>query len=129
MISFDIQTLADSDDTEPPETFYVNVSPVRTAIVNTPRLEITICGGSYKQLFSENNVQAFLLCCCCCCLVILGCPNLTNPVNGVVMQTGTAVGDTATYTCSSGYILDGASTRTCGSDGQWTADVPRCLGK
>ena len=51
--SFDIQTLADSDDTEPPETFYVNVSPVRTAIVNTPRVQITICGGTNN--FSQKN--------------------------------------------------------------------------
>ena len=45
VISFDIQTTADSDDTEPQETFFLNVSPVRTAVVLTPRVPITICGG------------------------------------------------------------------------------------
>ena len=46
-ITFDIQTVADSDDTEPPETFFVTVSPVRTIIVSTPRVEITICGSKW----------------------------------------------------------------------------------
>ena len=44
-ISFDIQIIADSDDTEPPEIFSVRVTPVRTAIVLTPQINITICGG------------------------------------------------------------------------------------
>ena len=61
-ISFDIQTTADSDDTEPPETFFLNVSPVRTAIVLTPRVPITICGGSHvvcntSLLFSTSFLQ------------------------------------------------------------------------
>ena len=52
--SFDIQIVADSDDTEPPETFFVNVSPVRTAIINTPRVEITICGGTNNFSLGKN---------------------------------------------------------------------------
>ena len=50
VISFDIQTTADSDDTEPPETFFLNVSPVRTAIVLTPPVPITICGGMNHEI-------------------------------------------------------------------------------
>ena len=55
-ITFDVQTVADSDDTEPPETFFVNVSPVRTAIVNTPRVQITICGGT-NNFSLQNNIK------------------------------------------------------------------------
>ena len=54
--SFSIQTLADSDDAEPLETFYVNVSPVRTAIVNTPQVQITICGGT-NNFSMKINIQ------------------------------------------------------------------------
>ncbi|CAI8051656.1 hypothetical protein GBAR_LOCUS28286 [Geodia barretti] len=73
VISFDIQTTADSDDTEPQETFFLNVSPVRTAIVLTPRVPITICGVTQD----------------------IRCPDLTDPANGMVMVAGTSPGDAA----------------------------------
>ncbi|CAI8033445.1 CUB and sushi domain-containing protein 1, partial [Geodia barretti] len=104
-ISFDIQTTADGDDTEPPETFFLNVSPVRTAIVLTPRVPITICGATQD----------------------IRCPDLTDPANSMVMVAGTTPGDAATYTCNEGYKLDGVSTRTCGPDGQWSPEEPKCL--
>ena len=44
-IPFDVQVIQDNDDSEPPEIFYINVSPVRTAIVLTERVAVTICGG------------------------------------------------------------------------------------
>ena len=44
-ISFDVQVIQDNDDLEPPEIFYINVSPVRTAIVQPERIAVRICGG------------------------------------------------------------------------------------
>ena len=54
------------------------------------------------------------------------CPALEAPANGDVRVSGFNVGDTAVYTCDVNYQLDGRSTRTCGSDGQWTGEAPTC---
>ena len=32
-------------------------------------------------------------------------------------------GDTCTYTCDDGYMLDGDMTVTCGDDGSWSDDT------
>ncbi|XP_044067408.1 complement receptor type 1-like [Siniperca chuatsi] len=37
------------------------------------------------------------------------------------------VGDSMTFTCSEGFQLDGAQQITCGPDGQWEPQPPRCL--
>ena len=41
------------------------------------------------------------------------CPDPANIVNGMVTFTGNSVGDTATYTCNSGFELIGSMTTTC----------------
>ena len=57
------------------------------------------------------------------------CGNLTDPANGQVDQTtGTAVGQTATYSCNTGYNLVGNSTRTCQATGNWSEGAPTCQG-
>ena len=34
----------------------------------------------------------------------------------------------ATYTCDTGYTLNGGITRTCESDGMWSGSPPTCRG-
>ena len=34
-----------------------------------------------------------------------------------------------TYLCNVGYWMSGTSVITCGSDGLWDAEVPKCLRK
>ena len=41
-------------------------------------------------------------------------------------MTGRATGDTATYTCNTGFQLMGAGTVTCQSDGKWSDPPPTC---
>ena len=41
------------------------------------------------------------------------CPAPVDIDNGVMTFTGDSVGDTATYTCDSGFELIGAETTTC----------------
>ena len=53
-IPFDVQVIQD-DDTEPQETFFINVSPVRTVIVLTERVAVTICGG-ILMLFTISKI-------------------------------------------------------------------------
>ena len=58
------------------------------------------------------------------------CGNLTHPANGQVNHTaGTTFEQTAFYTCNTGYILVGGSTRTCqatGASGIWSGSAPTC---
>lgn len=53
------------------------------------------------------------------------CPDLKPPENGEVQFT-TKIGDTATYTCSDGYILSGNSMRLCLPGGIWNGTEPVC---
>ena len=48
-----------------------------------------------------------------------------DPDNGRV-DYETTLGSTATYTCNTGYQLDGDSTRTCQSDETWSGSAPTC---
>ena len=41
------------------------------------------------------------------------CPDPVGIANGMVTFTGNSVGDTATYTCNSGFELIGSATVTC----------------
>jgi len=41
-------------------------------------------------------------------------------------QDQTLMGATVTYTCNTGYTLNGSSMRTCQADGTWTGSDPTC---
>ena len=56
-------------------------------------------------------------------------PNSSGTVtisNGVVTYDGVTFGSTATLTCNSGYEQAGG-TRTCRSDGFWSAGIQSCV--
>ena len=60
-------------------------------------------------------------------LAVVDCGNLNDPDNGqVIHATVTTFGQTATYSCNSGYNLVGDSTRTCQAEGEWSGSVPTC---
>ena len=44
------------------------------------------------------------------------CPDPVAPANGGMSFSGNDVGDTATYTCDSGFELTGEATATCTED-------------
>ena len=44
---------------------------------------------------------------------VVQCPDPIDIVNGMVIFTGNFVGDTATYTCNSGFELIGDEMTTC----------------
>ena len=65
----------------------------------------------------------------CFFLAAVNCGNLIDPANGQVDHTaGTTVGQTATYSCNTGYNLVGDSTRTCQAEGDWSGNAPICEG-
>ena len=55
---------------------------------------------------------------------------LSAPAFGSVRVTGRRPGDTATYTCNTGFELIGPMTRTCEETGpgeaDWDEDAPIC---
>ena len=62
-------------------------------------------------------------------LIVVDCGSLTDPGNGSVTHTaGTTFGQTATYSCNTGYNLVGDSTRTCQATGVWSGSAPTCEG-
>ena len=64
-----------------------------------------------------------------CILTAVDCGTLTDPASGRVNHTaGTAFGQTATYSCNTGYNLVGSSTRTCQAIGLWSGSAPTCTG-
>ncbi len=58
------------------------------------------------------------------------CGPLDVPSHGQVnLGTGTTTFNSlAYYSCDSCSIIDGVSTRVCGSDGQWSPPAPTCEG-
>ena len=59
-------------------------------------------------------------------LTAVNCGILANPANGQVSHTaGTTLGQTATYSCNTGYNLVGGNIRTCQAMG-WSENAPTC---
>ena len=66
---------------------------------------------------------------CVSLLKVVDCGVPTNPTNGHVSHTGgTTFGQTATYSCNTGYRLLGGSIRTCQATRRWSASAPTCQG-
>ncbi len=57
------------------------------------------------------------------------CPTLVAPANGNVSQGANEYGDTAVYSCNTGFTLIGVRIRTCLDGGQWSGNAPVCEGK
>ena len=57
----------------------------------------------------------------------MDCGALTDPANGQVSHPdGTTFGQTATYSCNTGFNIVGDSTRTCEATGDWSGSAPTC---
>ena len=64
----------------------------------------------------------------------MDCGLLPNITNGMLSynpqgQDQTLVDATVTYTCDTGYTLNGNSMRTCQTGGAWSGSDPTCDGK
>ena len=56
----------------------------------------------------------------------IDCGDPGTPTNGQRSLSSTTYNSVVTYTCDVGYTLQGASSRTCQADGQWSGSVPQC---
>lgn len=54
------------------------------------------------------------------------CLALASIANGSITAPSLVTGASAVYSCQAGYILAGASTRTCLPDGKWSGTEPVC---
>jgi hypothetical protein len=61
--------------------------------------------------------------------VIANCPALTSPTGGSVSAPTLTFNSVASYSCNAGYLLDGATTRTCQANAQWSGAAPTCAPK
>ena len=52
-----------------------------------------------------------------------------NPLNGQVTFSSTVFNSFASYSCASGFTLDGLNIRTCLASGSWSGVEPTCQGK
>lgn len=57
------------------------------------------------------------------------CGILDAPGVGQVSWTSTFLGGIATYSCFTGYVLDGQAQRTCEANGFWSGQPPVCRRK
>ena len=56
----------------------------------------------------------------------IDCSDPGTPTNGQHSLSSTTYNSVVTYTCDVGYTLQGANSRTCQSNGQWSGSVPQC---
>ena len=57
------------------------------------------------------------------------CGSVDPPKNGEIVDSETietTFNSVIEFMCSNGYMLNGAKSITCQSDGSWSADVPTC---
>lgn len=56
------------------------------------------------------------------------CSVIGAPIYGTVSSSNNNAGSSLQFTCNSGYVLNGPSSRTC-TGGKWTGSHPWCLGR
>ena len=59
----------------------------------------------------------------------IDCGPLLNPVNGTISLMRTTIGSVANYSCDSGFLLMGLSSRICEVNQSWSGDAPVCEGE
>ena len=56
-ISFQVEVLEDGEADEPPEVFFIDVTPVRTVIILTPEIPVIICGSMHANCYVLLAIQ------------------------------------------------------------------------
>ena len=61
--------------------------------------------------------------------IAVDCGTLTSPINGSVAVPTTTYNSVATYSCVTGYELNGDTIRTCQPNGTWSGSDLTCQRK
>ena len=76
---------------------------------------------SYVEMVRYNSIPY------CNSSATVSCPNLEDPEHGTVTTVNYLHVNSATYSCDSGYELDGWWSRKCDiSTGTWKGEAPTC---
>lgn len=59
--------------------------------------------------------------------IVIFCPVLPDPVNGIVSVTTRTVNSLAIYSCNILFGVSGSPLRTCREDGEWDGEEPVCI--
>ncbi len=59
-------------------------------------------------------------------LLVFNCGDLPGPDNGLVTVSIGDFGSNASYTCETGYNLNGDMNRMCQDNGDWSGSAPTC---
>ena len=94
------------------------------AFVNICHSDMLLCDCAVQFLHVavvlSGDIHRVFLC------VAAACGNPGFPENGQTQFSTTTFNSVATYTCDSGYTLQGSNSRTCQASGQWSGSVPQC---
>ena len=94
------------------------------------KLDMNLLSGVKQPWFVKVCISSYFPCCNFCLpFAAVDCGPLIAPTNGTVILTNTTFGSTVTYSCDTGYTLNGGSTRTCQSGRTWSGAAPTCGGK
>ncbi len=90
------------------------------------------CGVGQFQRVSVSGIEWTILLLSIYLFFYTGiCSDLPLLTNGMIYYSegspaNRPVDTMATYSCVTGYTLNGGTTRTCGSDGVWSGSAPTC---
>ena len=58
--------------------------------------------------------------------IVVNCGDPGTPANGNTFITTTTFDSVVNHTCNEGFILNGASQRTCLENSSWSDSLPTC---
>ncbi|KAL4236644.1 hypothetical protein ACF0H5_005029 [Mactra antiquata] len=94
----------------------------QSSIIYTCDVGFTMLGLSTRYCANDGNWTSIPPNC-----IIVDCGAPSSIANGFVDVNNTTYQEIAHYSCNSGYILSGNSSRTCQEDGQWSESEPYCI--
>lgn len=100
---------------------------------------LIVLAQSHYSLLVDLCIHITTICMCVCgpfsCVLlyplytVVRCPVLSAPTNGLVFASSRTPDSQASYSCNSGYVLQGSATRVCLDGGVWSGQAPQCVGK
>ena len=77
----------------------------------------------YNNIVIHNDNVLYIL--------LVSCSSLNNPTNGMINCSlgddgAPTYEDTCSFTCNTGYDLNGSEIRTCQNDGNWSGNSTMC---
>ena len=92
-------------------------------IIGQWTLQQPTCSRKSEIFASDHNDHSLVP-------LAVDCGPLNNPTYGLVTSvSGTTLNNMATYSCNSGYTLNGTQMRICQASGRWSNAEPICDGE